>query len=57
MTTMKRKRPAKRTLPDPIPDTSDDRPLGRDDRIKLDMDPEDALRSMLKTPPSHDDPE
>ena len=57
MTTMKRKRPAKRTLPDPIPDTSADRPLGRDDRIKLDMDPEDALRAMLGTPPSHDDPE
>ena len=36
---------------------SDDRPLGRDDRIKFDMDPEDALRSMLRTPPSHDDPE
>ena len=28
MTTMKRKRPAKRTLPDPIPDTPDDQPLG-----------------------------
>ena len=36
---------------------SDDRPLGRDDRIKLDMYPEDALRAMLRTPPSHDDPE
>ena len=59
MTTMKRKRrrPAKRVMPDPIPDTSDDRPLGRDDRIKLAMDPEDALRAMLRTPPSHDDPE
>ena len=64
MTTMKRKRPAKRTMPnpipvtsDPIPVTSDDRPLGRDDRIKLAMDPEDALRAMLRTPPSHDDPE
>ena len=57
MTPMKGKRPAKRTLPNPIPDTSDDRPLGRDDRIKLDMDPEDALRAMLRTSPSHDDPE
>ena len=55
MTTMKRKRPAKRTMPDPIPDISDDRTLGRDDRIKLAMDPEDALRAMLRTPPS--DPE
>ena len=57
MTPMKRKWPTKRTLPNPIPDTSDDRPLGRDDRIKLDMDLEDALRSMLRKPPSHDDPE
>ena len=57
MTPMKRKRSAKRTLPNPIPVTSDDRPLGRDDQIKLDMDLEDALRAMLRTPPSHDDPE
>lgn len=29
---------------------TDDKPLGMDDRFKIDADPEDALRAMLRTP-------
>jgi len=28
---------------------STDEPIGMDDRVKIDADPEDALRAMLKT--------
>lgn len=40
----------------PIADDHREQKIARDDRVKIDMDPEDALRALLSTPPRRERP-